>query len=229
VDSEKLNQDMNIYIFSGNGEVTINNKIRDLTKSFSKEAISEIDGKYMTFEQILVHLSTPSLFSEQRLVILDQPDEKIDLSLLPKNEEVTLVLRFHKTLPKTSTFLKQAAKLEAKTFQFSEQEEASIFPLIDLLADKNPRALQEVDYRIEEHSGQYILTMIFYMLRRMVQRNHKLPGFVVSKIERQKKNFPLEKIIKLYEEALKTDFKIKSGRIEEKLGLTLLFEKIINF
>lgn len=219
---------MSIYILAGNGQVSVNNKVKELKKSFNKDAILELDGKAVTFEQIAVQLSSYSLFSEKRLVIIDQPDEKMDLSELPQNDDVNLVLKFHKALPASSKFLKQSKELKAKVFQFSEQEEASIFPLIDLLADKNPGALQEVDERIADHGGQYILTMIFYMLRRMVQKNNKLPSFVVNKIERQKRNLPLEKITQLYQEALETDFKIKTGKVDEKLGLTLLFEKIIS-
>jgi DNA polymerase III delta subunit len=218
---------MNIYIFAGNNSVLISDKIMELKKSFAREAITEIDGKNTPIEQIIVQLSSTSLFSEKRLVILDNADEKIDLKLLPENEDVTLVFRFPKVLPASSRLLKQAAGFKVKVHQITEQEEASIFPLIDLLADKNPRAISEVDYRIDEHGGQYILTMIFYMLRRMVQKNNKLPSFVQRKIESQKRNFPLEKIKELYRDVLETDFKIKSGKIDERLGLTLLFEKII--
>lgn len=219
---------MDLIILAGNGDVLISNKLREIRKDFTKEAITEIDNKSLSIEQILVQLSTPSLFAEKRLVILDQSDEKIDLKLLSDNPDLTLVIRFHKALPANSKLLKQANEQKAKVFQFTEQEEASIFPLIDLLADKNPKALQEIDYRIEEHGGQYILTMIFYMLRRMVQRTDKLPGFVKSRIEKQKRDFPLSKINELYRYALETDFKIKSGKIDERLGLTLLFEKIIS-
>jgi hypothetical protein len=50
---------------------------------------------------------------------------------------------------------------------------------------------------------------------------------VLQKLNSQKRNFDLQKIKLLYKIALETDFKIKSGLIEEKLGLTMILRKVL--
>ena len=218
---------MNLILLHGNGLTAISNKISAIKKDFDPMSVVQISGKETNFEQTLLELSTPNLFAQERLIVLEDLDDKLDLNRLPTDEKLTVILKFSKNLASKSVLLKAAQSLKAQIINLTEIDEASIFPFLDLLADKNPKAIEQMDFRLAEHGGQYILTMIFYLLRRMVQPMNKLPLFVAKKIESQKQNFPLEKIDELYKTTLETDFKIKSGLIEEKLGMTLLIDKIL--
>lgn len=211
---------MQLIVIHGNGLSAISQKVSEIKKGFDNVSTTEINSKERDFDQAVVAVATPSLFSEKRLVVLED-FEKIDASKLPADGDLTVVLRFSKQLPATSGILKQKGQI----INLSERDEKNIFPFLDKLADKNQDAAVEIDKFLEGFGGQYLLTMIFYLLRRMVQTTK--PGFMAGKIEKQKKNFPLERIKTLYKDSLETDFKIKSGLIEEKLGLTLLVNKFL--
>lgn len=215
-----------IIILHGNGLSAISNKLISIKKGFDPLAILSLSSREKDFATALMEISTGQLFSQNRLIILEDFDD-VDLDKLPEDENLTLVLRFSKDLRENSVLLKQAYKKKAQILLLSEEKEKNIFPFLDELAEKNPQSLKKLNRLLEEFGGQYILTMIFYLLRRLLMSPKKLPSFVVQKINKQKQNFPLEKIKELYRYALETDFKIKTGVIEEKLGLTLLVDKIL--
>lgn len=218
---------MNIIILQGNAQVALLNNLLSIKKDFDVNSITEINGKEVSWDKVVLSLSTPQLFSEKRLVILENFDEGVDISKLLQDQDLTIVFKFSKVLAANSKFLKAINTFKPKILNLTEKDEKSIFPFLDGLADKNPRSFGQLNKLLEEFGGQYVLTMIFFMLRRFVNTPRNLPGFVVQKTEKQKKNFPLEKIAAIYKTALETDFKIKSGLMEEKLGLTLLVEKIV--
>jgi DNA polymerase III delta subunit len=221
---------MNIIVLHGNAPLFQSNKISQIKKGYEKLEIQELSGKEKDYPQILTELSTPQLFSEKRLIILENIDEKLlDLEGLPKDENLTLVIRFSRMLHKSSSFLKKAEAQKAQIILLSEKDESSIFPFLDDLAEKNLQGVfKKVDKIHEELGFQYILTMIFYMLRRLILPAKNLPPFMQKKIEIQKSNFPQRRISELYRIALKTDFKIKSGLMEEKIGLTRLVQEILS-
>lgn len=216
-----------ITLIYGNGLTEISKKISEIKKRFEPLAVQVFSNKQTAFEQALIGLSSGGLFSDARLAILEDYDDKIDLTKILNDDQLNVVLIIRKNLTPSNNLLKQATQLKAQIFNFSEEGETNIFPFLDNLADKNPRAMQQLEDHFDEWGGQYILTMVFYMLRRMIQDPKKLPQFVQQKILKQKQNFPLEKITDLYKSVLETDYKIKSGLIEEKIGMTLLINKIL--
>ncbi|MBI2338144.1 hypothetical protein HYU95_03075 [Candidatus Daviesbacteria bacterium] len=70
--------------------------------------------------------------------------------------------------------------------------------------------------------------MSFYLLRNLAVTSKKAPQFVKDKLQRQRKNFSLEKVISLYKEVLEIDFKIKSGLLEKPQAEFLLVNKFLN-
>jgi hypothetical protein len=68
--------------------------------------------------------------------------------------------------------------------------------------------------------------MIAYFLRRMVLLK-TASDFMKTKITQQKKNFPEERIKILYRELILTDYNVKKGLTDDRLGLSLLVEKIL--
>lgn len=224
-----------IWVIHGNGLVAISAKISEIKKDFANLEINEISAKDESIEQILIKLSTQQLFSEKRLFILI--DLEIPLNLTDKvwqsfmnNEGLTVILKFSKSLSANSIVLKNATAYSAQIIKFEEKDEQSVFPFLDNLALKNNNlAFKHFESLFKEYGGQYLLTMIFYMLRRLILKpNKNLPQFVLQKIEQQKRNFNLEKIKKLYLQTLETDYQIKSGLVEERMGLILLVDKILS-
>ena len=181
----------------------------------------------------VMEFSTPALFAEKRLVILENFDpptnseQGIDFSSLPEDESLTVVFRFGKNLTAQSPLLKAALIRGAQLVNLTEADEQSIFPFLDSLAFKNPKALEELDGLLARYGSQYLLTMIFYLLRRMIQPGKNLSPFVAKKIARQRQNFSPEEITNLYKEALEADFKIKNGLIDDKMALALLLSRIL--
>ena len=219
---------MKLIILHGNGLVSKSLKTSQIKKEFESLSIVEISGKDAPFSQAVINFSTPQLFSDKRLVILENFNpEEVDFAKFPQDETLTILLNFPKPLPQNSKLLKDALSKNAQIILLSEAEEKNIFPFLDSLGNKDPRSLSSLDRLLNDFGGQYILTMIFYMLRRLIQNPKKLPPFIIQKIEKQKQNFPLEKITSLYKTALETDYKIKSGLFEEKIGITLLARKIL--
>lgn len=218
---------MNLIILHGNGVVALSQKITQIKKEFDSLAIFEFNGKKSNLEGILAEISTGGLFSEKRLVILEE-FEGIDLEKLPLDEELTLVLKYGKNLASNSLVLKKAIALKAKIISLTEKDEVLIFPFLDALAEKNKKQVfDRLDKLLSDYGGQYMLTMIFFMLRRFLFIPKNLPSFVIKKIEFQQKQFSKEKIKTLYREAIETDFRIKKGLVEEKMGIFLLVEKIL--
>jgi len=224
----------NILIIHGSGISGISQKISLIKKGFDGFSITEISSKNQNLEQALISASTSQLFSEKRLVILEDFDPSVYagqgvLEKLPDDPGLTLILKFSKKIPAASPLLKQAPKLNAQVILFEEKDEQSVFPFLDSLAEKQKKSFGMFENLYEEYGGQYLLTMIYYMLRRLLMEPKKnLPGFVIQKIDRQKRNFPLEKVKELYKFALETDFKMKSGLLEERMGLTLVVNKVLS-
>lgn len=219
---------MKLILIHGNALSAISRKISEFKQKFDSLSITEINGKESSFHDAVVKLSTGDLFSESRLVILEQFDEKIDISKLPDDKELTVVLKYPKPLTEASQILKNARTLNAQIIPLSERDEISVFPFLDALADKNSqKAFTELDKLYAEYGAQYLLTMIFYLFRKLVIRPKKAQQYAIDKVNKQKRNFDIAKVTTLYKFGIETDFKIKSGLLEEKMGLTMLVERIL--
>lgn len=217
---------MNLIIIHGNGLSAISNKLVSIKKGFESLDILTINAQEKSLNAALMEILTGQLFSQKRLVVLED-FEDFDLDKLPDGEDITIVFRINEALDTNSPLLKSAGKHKTQIFQYSEKDETSIFPFLDNLAEKKAQVFVDLEKYLNEWGGQYVLTMIFYLLRRMVIPAKKLPEFVAKKIERQKKNFSLERMNQLYKDAIETDFKIKSGLIEEKTAIVMLVNNII--
>lgn len=218
---------MPIAIFHGNGLSAISQATSKIKQGFDPLSIIQMSGRSSTWNQARLALASGDLFAGKRLVILEDFEPDFDLAKLTLDDQVTLVLRFAKTIPATSLTFKSVQSLKVQISRFEEKDEVSVFPFLDDLADQKHTALVKLEELLEEYGGQYILTMIFYLLRRMVYSPKKLPPFIAQKIARQKMNFPKEKISELYRQALGADFKIKSGLIEDRLGLLLVAQNFL--
>jgi|SRR3989344_803879 len=218
---------MNLILIHGNGIVASLNKIASLKKDFANFEIQEFSVKHHSLSEGLMNISSAQLFSQKKLVVLEDFDLTSDLEKLPEDPDLTVVLKFSKLLTVSSVILKQVIAKKGTVFVFSEKDEKSIFPFLDALGEKRKSALKDFGKLYSEYGSQYLLTMLFYLFRRLVVNPKNAPSFVLQKLNSQKRNFDLQKIKLLYKTALETDFKIKSGLIEEKLGLAMILNKIL--
>lgn len=220
---------MRLIILHGNAQIALLEKTLNIKKEFAKLDIQEFSGQDKNVNQVLLEATTPQLFSDKRLVMVEVTDEKlIDLDKITGDENLTLVLKLNKQLNQSSVLLKSAQSMGGMIFNLSEKDETSIFPLLDDLAEKNSRGVYtKIEKLYEEFGFQYISTMIFYMFRRLIMPTKSLPPFVLKKIERQKANFTTKRLKELYKFACETDYKIKSGMLEEKTGLFRLTQEIL--
>ncbi len=217
---------MQLFVLHGPSEVALNNKLLNIKNQFEGAEISQLNGKEINFGQLLTELGSMGLFAPARLVIINNPED-LEIEKLTDLENVALVLVYSKTLASNSKVLKAAIFKKAQVMNFPESAEVSVFPFLDALAEKRPQAFEQLQILLKQYGGQYILTMIFYLLRRFVMSPKSLPPFILKKHNLQKKNFPEERIKELYRLVLETDFKIKSGLIDEGMGLLMLTKKFL--
>lgn len=214
---------MKLILIHGNLQTAVLNKLNLIQKDFDALSITESSEMGSSF-----NFSSPGLFSEKRLIILENPDLKtVEKALAEKDPDLTIVIKFNKSLEKSSPIYKKLTAEKVEAFVFDESNQTSIFPFLDMLGTKNKNSIKEFEKNYSQFSGQYLLTMLAYFLRRMIQKPKSASSFMRQKIESQKKNFGVEKIKLLYKEIIETDFKIKQGLIEEKLALTFLIQKIL--
>lgn len=216
---------MNVFIIHGLAKTAISKKISEIKKDFDPLLILEVKGR--SAKEILTEILTPGLFSGKRLFLIEDLDEDLNLENLPEDENLHIVLKFSKTLNPKSLFLNLKRK-NVKIFNFAEEKETSIFPFLDAVIMKNPKALDLLNKLYREYGSQYILTMLFYSLRRFVCFKNLKNEFARKKIENLKENFPKKKLKDLYHEILKTDYKIKLGILEEGMAVEGLVLKMIN-
>lgn len=218
---------MKLIVLHGTGLVSINNKVEEYKKKFNSVSIIEINGKETNWNKTVIALSNSSLFSEDRLVILEEFPESITIEELPADDSLTVIIKFKKQLTKTSQVLRQAGEKKAQINLFNEEQDTQIFPFLDLLAEKRTTVFSQIDSLIGEYESSYLLTMIYYLYRRLQLPSRNVPDFVKKKIERQKNNFSPNELKRLHKLTLETEYKIKTGRIEAKTGVTLLIHSIL--
>lgn len=218
---------MNIYILHGAGINEILKKIDLIKKEFDPLSILTISKKNLKSESVLNEIISPGLFAEKRLAILEDFDESFEIENLPDDENLNLVLKFTKALPAKSKFLNLQRKNMKLSF-FPEEKETSIFPFLDAICNKNPKALEDLEKLYVKFGGQYILTMFIYSVRRIILPLKTNNSFAMKNIENLKKSFSKEKILKFYLSILEIDFKIKTGILDERSAIQNLSIKLIN-
>ena len=60
---------MNLIILHGNGINALLNKVSSLKGGYDKLSIIEKNGKSVNWDQMIVEVSTPTLFSDKRILI----------------------------------------------------------------------------------------------------------------------------------------------------------------
>lgn len=217
---------MKLLLLHGNAKIASRKKLIELKQKFDQNSVVVFE-EGTDLQTILGSISTPSLFSDERLIILENPPEDfLNYTLNPV--PYTLILWFDHEVNSKKPILGFVKKEKGEILFFPEGKEISVFPFLDLLATKDKKAFLELKkLKDAGFDIQYFITMVFYLLRNLAMTPKNAPLFVKQKLERQRKNFDLEKIKNLYKEVLEIDFKIKSGLLEKDQAEFLLVNKFI--
>lgn len=213
---------MKIILLFGPGEVSKRNYLLKLKKEFSDAQISLLDLKQDSIADLELKIFSGSLFETgERLVVVENVPDKMDLEILRKaDENITLILiAGHPAV--TSVILKSAKKLEAKIYNFEGEKEITAFPFLDNLIEGKKQVYLELEKLLLEYGVMYVLTMIYYLLRRNIL---PLPSsdFMRKKIQKQKIEFNEKDFENFYRKTLETEYKIKAGLMPEQVALTCL-------
>lgn len=218
---------MKLLLLHGSAKIASRKKLIDIKQKFDTNNVIVFE-EGANLQTILGSLSTPSLFSNEQLMILENPSEDFTNYQLPTGN-YQLILWVDHEVSEKKPVMEFIKKLKGEVLFFPEAKEVSIFPFLDQLAVKDKRAFLEINkLKKAGFDTQYFITMIFYLLRILAVTPKSAPAFVKNKLERQRKNFSLEKIKELYKDILEIDFKIKSGLLEKSQAEFLLVNKFID-
>ena len=212
---------MKLQLLHGPGIISSRYKLQSIKEGFDPNNIVVFRSE-SSAEQIIGSLQTPSLFSQDRLIVLENPpDEVVNCNLYPVT--CTLVLWFDHLVDTKKWPCLPAGKAGFEYFLFSEDKVITVFPFLDCLANKDKKAFSEVQkLKLSGFDIFYILTMVFYLLRSLAVTPKNAPDFVKKKLVRQRVNFAPEKIIDLYGKVLEIEFKLKSGLLDQAQSEFLL-------
>jgi DNA polymerase III delta subunit len=227
---------MKPVLLHGPAVVSSRLKLNQFKKEFSQDSITEF-SEGSNPSDILGSLQTVSMFDENRLIVVENPPDDLlssfSTNYLPAGRHgplpTTLLLWVDHEISEKKEIYKSIQKLNGQILFFPEGKEVSIFPFLDLLANKDKRAFVELEkLKKGGFDNQYIITMCFYMLRSLIAPNKSAPDFVKRKIAKQRQNFSDNEIKNLYRSILKLDYKIKNGLIEGNQAEFLLVNKFLN-
>lgn len=219
---------MEIFLLYGPGEIAKRTAILKTKKQFTPASVTAIDFKEAGEKGLELSLVSRSLFeSGSRLVVVENVPEKFDLGQVKQPEENLTLLLVAGNLKSTSVLLQSAKAAKVVLQSFEGEGERLVFPFLDALIERKPQTFVELEKLLSEHGGIYILTMVYYLLRRNLL---PLPpsAFVQKKIKTQKSLYQEEDWVRLYRLTLETEFKIKSGALPEKEALVIFTEKVLS-
>lgn len=225
---------MKLQLLHGPAKEASRKKLIELKQKFDTNSVVVFE-EGSDLQLMLGTLSTSSLFSDERLIILENPPEDFSnytLNLASRSEPIplTLIFWFDHLLSEKKPILEFVKRLKGEILFFPEAKEVSIFPFLDYLANNDKKAFLELDkLKKAGFDTQYFITMVFYLLRNLLITPKNAPQFVKNKLEKQRKNFSKEKITSLYRDILEIDFKIKSGLLDTDQAEFLLVEEFLRF
>lgn len=220
---------MKIIILCGPGEVNKRAEMLLIKQQFSENTISVYDLSINKLSDIDLALTSQSLFTESnKLIIIENTPDDVDLKKLVKKDNPATLLFLASNVKPLSKLLSNAREINAKIINFEAEKEVLAFPYLDSLVEGKKNVFGELQQLLNEYGGMYILSMIYYLLRRNLL---PLPKsiFMQKKIIAQKQTFSEGDWSQLYRMTLKADFVIKSGNLPENIALTKLTQEFIHY
>lgn len=208
-----MQKQKNLVLLHGPANVASRSYLANFKTKFVSVDIVVFE-KGANVEDIKTSLQSISFLSAERLIVIENPSESFSIEGLV-DSSVTAIIWFDHEIKKEKQIL-QYIQENGEVVYFSESKEVTVFSFLDLLGAKNNKAFVELQ-RLKKAGFDtvYLITMILYLLRSLSVEKGNAPRFVQEKIERQKKNFSQAEIIRLYEQVLCLDYKVKTGEIEK--------------
>lgn len=203
---------MKPLLLHGPAKIASRKKLVDLKQKFDPNNVVVFE-EGIDLQVMLGTLSTPSLLAQEQLIILENPSEDFTNYPLPTTH-YQLILWFDHQVNHKKPIMEYFKKHGPILF-FPEQKEVPVFPFLDSLALGDKKAYLKLQkLKDEGYDVFYFITMTYYLLRSLVVSPKNTPKFVLEKLQRQRRNFSIAKIIKLYQSILEIEFRIKSGLLE---------------
>lgn len=210
---------MKPLLLHGSAKTASRKKLIELKTKFNPNNVIVFEEGF-DVQAIMGSLFTSSLFPEERLFILENPPDDIsNYQLQITNYQLILWFDHEINAKKWSDF---------EVLFFPEGKEVSVFPFLDCLASQDKKAFLEMEkLKSAGFDIYYFSTMVFYLLRSLAATPQNATQFVKDKLQRQRKNFSLDRVAKLYKDILEIDFRIKSGFLEKEQAEFLLVNNFL--
>ena len=207
---------MKLLLLHGPGKSGSRNKLINIKGGFDPNSVVVFEEGVNT-QDVINNLVSTSLFADERLVVLENPDEHLTFDSFDSSDFLTLILWFEHEVSEKKPIYGWAKKINGQILYFSESKEISVFPFLDYLGSRDKKAFLEMDsLKKAGYDSQYLITMIFYLLRNLIYTPKTAKDFVKNKNAKMRANFSQEELVDLYKFVLEIDFKIKSGLLDEK-------------
>lgn len=216
---------MKLHLLHGPGKVTSRNKLLELKSKFTGEVVVFEKGE--DINKVMDSIATLPLLTTSRMIIWENPAEDIKLDVKKLADDLTLVLWFDHEVSQNKQLLKSVKEGDGTILLFPEQKEVSVFPFLDELGSRNKQAFLKLDkLKDDQKDTQYLITMVFYLLRSLANPP-TTPPFVAQKVKKQQANFTDQELVDLYKFVIKTDFKIKKGLLDPDQAEFLIVNKFV--
>ncbi len=203
---------MRLLLLHGEAIASSRKKLLEIKQKFDSNNVVVFE-KGVEVSDVSGTLQTVSIFEEERLIILENPPD--DFVFDPSPLIYHLVLWFDHEVPEKKPVMEWVKK-EGQILYFPEAKKTTIFSFLNKLGMKDKGAFIELNkLKKEGLDTQYIIIMIFYLLRNLVVSPKGAKEFIKNKNAGMRKNFSPDELINLYKEVLEIDFKIKSGLLEK--------------
>lgn len=212
---------MKLLLLHGAGISSSRKKLSDLKKEFDPNNIV-VFTQENSLEEINNNLAATPLFSTESLVVLENPPEDLTSYTLYPNP-CTLIFWFDHEISDQKPIISYVKENRGEFFYFPESREISVFPFLDYLGNRDTRAFLELDkLKRGGFDIQYIITMVFYLLRNLEYTPKDAKDFIKKKNLKLRSNFSSEQLLRIYKSILEIDFQIKKGFLETEQAQFLL-------
>lgn len=219
---------MKLHLLHGPARVASRSKLLDLKQKFDPNNVVVFEDS-VNNQEISASLATLPMFADERVIILENPDENFVFDSSPVTNYSSLILWFDHELSDKNSILKWAKDSQGEIAFFPESKEISVFPFLDLLAAGNMKAFLEMKkLKDAGYDIFYFNTMVIYLLRNLINTPKNAPYFVLDKLKRQRTRLNQKKVTNLYKDILEIDFKLKSGLIELQQAEFFLVNKFMD-
>lgn len=202
---------MKLLLLHGPAITESRKKLSEIKKGFLSDNIVVLENP--TEAEIIENLYSLSLLSDNRLYIFENPPH--DFKKIPINTTLTVVFWFDNQLKDATEIIWAVKENKGQVIFFAAKKEITAFPFIDALGFKDKNAFVQLQkLKDAGYDSQYIISMVFYLLRSLAVGNKK-----------QRQNF--NDILALYRFVLETDYKIKNGLIEPAQAEFMLVNRFL--